>query len=70
MSPSTLTEEVAVEVPAPFIDLFYPHRYKAFHGGRGSAKSHSFAKALISQAYNADKMHKLVHLVSVVCLTD
>ena len=63
MSPSTLTEEVAVEVPEPFIDLFYPHRYKAFHGGRGSAKSHSFAKALISQAYNADKMHKPIRIL-------
>jgi phage terminase large subunit len=34
-------------LPAAFQGLFEPHRYKAFHGGRGSAKSHSFATALV-----------------------
>jgi phage terminase large subunit len=31
-------------------DLFTPSRYKAFHGGRGGSKSHSFAQALILMA--------------------
>jgi phage terminase large subunit len=35
------------EVPDAFRGLFLPYRYKAFHGGRGSAKSHSFATALV-----------------------
>lgn len=36
-----------VSLPADFGDLFKPSRYKAFYGGRGSAKSHSFATALL-----------------------
>jgi len=45
------TEEVDVEIPEPFMDLYTPCRYKAFYGGRGSAKSHSFAKALLCEGY-------------------
>jgi phage terminase large subunit len=36
-----------VEIPEAFRGLFEPHRYKASWGGRGSAKSHSFATALV-----------------------
>lgn len=36
-----------VEIPEAFGELFEPARYKAFHGGRGSAKSHSFASVLV-----------------------
>ncbi|HEX5181753.1 MAG TPA: PBSX family phage terminase large subunit [Allosphingosinicella sp.] len=36
-----------VEIPGAFRGLFEAHRYKAFYGGRGSAKSHSFATALV-----------------------
>jgi phage terminase large subunit-like protein len=36
-----------VELPEDFAPLFEPHRYKAYFGGRGSAKSHSFAAALL-----------------------
>lgn len=32
---------------SPFFELFRPHRYKVFHGGRGSGKSWSVARALI-----------------------
>lgn len=39
-----------VRLPDAFQDLFRPARYKAYYGGRGSAKSHSFATALILQA--------------------
>lgn len=31
-------------------DLFTPSRYKAYHGGRGGGKSHSYAQALILMA--------------------
>mgnify|MGYP001627399785 CR=1 FL=1 len=34
-------------IPQAFKGLFEPHRYKAFYGGRGSAKSHSIAAALV-----------------------
>lgn len=37
----------AVAIPKAFKGLFEPHRYKASWGGRGSAKSHSFATALV-----------------------
>ena len=37
----------ALEIPYAFRELYLPSRYKAFHGGRGGAKSHSFASALV-----------------------
>lgn len=43
-SPSSSSE---VQLPSAFRDLFTPSRYKAFYGGRGGAKSHSFATALL-----------------------
>ena len=39
-----------VEVPAKVLPLFSPNRYKILHGGRGSAKSWSVARALVSLA--------------------
>src|SRR3990167_8378191 len=36
-----------IELPKIFQPLFKPSRYKASYGGRGSAKSHSFAQALV-----------------------
>jgi len=36
-----------LEIPSAFAPLFEPARYKAFHGGRGSGKSHQFASALV-----------------------
>lgn len=38
-----------VQIPEAFAELFTPARYKAFYGGRGSAKSHSFATTLLIQ---------------------
>lgn len=35
------------KLPTKFQPLFIPSRYKAWWGGRGGAKSHSFAKALL-----------------------
>lgn len=39
-----------IQFPRAFRPLFTPSRYKASWGGRGSAKSHSFAQALIIRA--------------------
>jgi phage terminase large subunit len=44
---------VSVQLPEAFDFLFTPSRYKAAHGGRGSAKSHSFASALVIRAWEA-----------------
>jgi len=38
---------VDVQLPEAFGEIFEPYRNKAFYGGRGSAKSHSIAKALL-----------------------
>ncbi|MEM7209570.1 MAG: PBSX family phage terminase large subunit [Pseudomonadota bacterium] len=35
------------KIPAAFRELFQPHRYKVFYGGRGGAKSWAFADALL-----------------------
>jgi phage terminase large subunit len=42
-----------LEIPAAFGFLFDPSRYKGAYGGRGSGKSHSFARALITQTSQA-----------------
>ena len=36
-----------VQLPYKFREIFKPYRYKGFHGGRGSSKSHSIASALV-----------------------
>jgi phage terminase large subunit len=46
MSPN----EVRAQFPSKLRYLFEPHRYKVARGGRGSAKSWSFARALLIQA--------------------
>jgi len=38
-----------VAIPEAFTDLLIPQRYKVFYGGRGGAKSHNFARALLVQ---------------------
>lgn len=37
-----------IEIPDKLLPLFQPKRYKVIHGGRGSAKSWSVARALVS----------------------
>ncbi len=37
-------------LPKAFVELYEPHRYKVFYGGRGGGKSHQFASALIHSA--------------------
>jgi len=39
--------QTTVETPSAFAELYQPHRYKVFWGGRGGAKSTAFADALI-----------------------
>ena len=43
--------EIDLEYPEPFTELMQPARYKAYYGGRGSGKSHSFAMFLLAQGY-------------------
>lgn len=38
-----------IDLPAKLSGLFQPHRYKVVYGGRGGAKSWSFARALLIQ---------------------
>lgn len=40
----------AIDHPEKLAFLFEPHRYKVAHGGRGSAKSWGFARALLIEA--------------------
>lgn len=42
----------AMQIPSVFAPLFEPARFKVFYGGRGSAKSVSFARALLTIASN------------------
>ena len=51
--------EVPIVVPEAYTPLFWtnkpdgtPIRYKVFYGGRGAAKSHSVARALVAEAYS------------------
>jgi phage terminase large subunit len=39
-----------IETPAVFEPLLQPARYKGAYGGRGSAKSHHFAEAMVEKA--------------------
>lgn len=50
MSKSRSSKPARVEFPEAMRDLFTPSRYKAYHGGRGGSKSHSFAQALVLMA--------------------
>ena len=43
-----------IQLPKAYKDLFKPSRFKAFHGGRGAAKSHSFAYALVIMGAQRD----------------
>lgn len=40
-----------IDFPEAYQELFCPHRYKVFYGGRGSAKSWSVARALLLKGY-------------------
>lgn len=40
-----------IEVPRAFRELYVPARHKAFYGGRGGAKSHQYAEALVLRGY-------------------
>lgn len=66
---------IEVSIPKAFGDLFKPKRYKVYYGGRGGAKSHNIARALLVigmqkpirvlcarelQVSIADSVHKLL----------
>lgn len=42
-----MVKQVTANIPEAFAELFQPRRYKVYMGGRGSAKSWSFADALL-----------------------
>jgi phage terminase large subunit len=44
---SPRSSDGALELPQAFRPLFQPSRYKVYYGGRGSAKSWTFARALV-----------------------
>jgi hypothetical protein len=78
--------KIKAEIPVAFRELFDPHRYKIFHGGRGGGKSWAFAMALLLLAYRKrltvlcareiqnsieDSVHKLLSLqVKALGLSD
>lgn len=39
--------KINLEIPEAFYPLLEPKRYKVYYGGRGGAKSHNFARALL-----------------------
>lgn len=45
-----MARELKADLPDKLTFLFSPKRYKVAYGGRGSGKSHSFAKALLLKA--------------------
>jgi phage terminase large subunit len=49
--PTVRAERITARFPPKLKFLFKPKRYKVAHGGRGSAKSWNFARALIIRAY-------------------
>ena len=50
-----MSHQPSVELPIKLAGLFQPHRYKIVHGGRGSAKSWSTARALLILAAHEKK---------------
>jgi len=44
---------IEINFPEKFQQLFIPHRYKIFHGGRGGGKSYSFAQTLVVKAHTS-----------------
>jgi len=44
-----LSDQISLDLPEVFADLFEPSRYKVYYGGRGKGASWSFARALIIQ---------------------
>ena len=50
-----MENDIHAHFPPKFKPLFQPHRYKIYYGGRGGAKSWSYAQALMWLAYQ----HKL-----------
>lgn len=56
MSDTIDNPPVEFEIPKKLLFLFDPYRYKVAYGGRGGAKSWSFARALLVQAHSQKKL--------------
>ena len=52
---ATKKADIDIQLPAKFLPLMCPMRYKIFYGGRAGAKSHSFARALLVHALSGKK---------------
>ncbi|MEN6292331.1 MAG: PBSX family phage terminase large subunit [Methanobacterium sp.] len=50
METAVVTNRLRISIPPVFKELTEPHRYKSYHGGRGSGKSYSFARVLLAMA--------------------
>lgn len=48
-----MSDSVKIVIPKAYEELFKPHRYKVYYGGRGGAKSHNFARAIIIKSMQA-----------------
>ena len=48
---STKDAPISLQLPYAFRELRQPSRYKAYHGGRGGAKSHSFGQEIVLKGY-------------------
>lgn len=44
-----------IVIPPAFSDIFKPYRFKVYYGGRGGAKSHALARALVALAMQSQK---------------
>lgn len=42
--------EASIEIPAAFLDFYDDYRYKVAYGGRGGAKTESFARILVEES--------------------
>lgn len=46
-----MSNSLTLQIPEAFGELFEPHRYKVYYGGRGGAKSWNFARVLVLEGY-------------------
>jgi phage terminase large subunit len=50
-----LSKPIKIEIPEAFSGLFEPKRFKTYYGGRGGAKSHNIARALLVMGMQSPK---------------
>lgn len=60
---------LSLQIPEAFEPLLYPKRFKVYYGGRASAKSHNFARALLIKGME-EKLRVLCARELQVSITD